>query len=120
MGVVNRIIKRQPNFIKRIYYNLIPFNKRYGEVFDNTSKFLDEVNTWGYDKTKEYQFNNLKNVLINAQNNVPYYGKLFAEYEFNPNIQSFEDMKKLPYLTKSIIMDNFNDLISKNFNGKKI
>ena len=120
MGVVNRIIKRQPNFIKRIYYNLIPFNKRYGEVFDNTSKFLDEVNTWGYDNTKEYQFNNLKNVLINAQNNVPYYGKLFAEYEFNPNIQSFEDMKKLPYLTKSIIMDNFNDLISKNFNGKKI
>ena len=120
MGVVNRIIKRQPNFIKRIYYNLIPFNKRYGEVFDNTSKFLDEVNTWGYDKTKEYQFNNLKNVLINAKNNVPYYGKLFAEYEFNPNIQSFEDMKKLPYLTKSIIMDNFNDLISKNFNGKKI
>ena len=120
MGVVNRIIKRQPNFIKRIYYNLIPFNKRYGEVFDNTSKFLDEVNTWGYDKTKEYQFNNLKNVLINSQNNVPYYGKLFAEYEFNPNIQSFEDMKKLPYLTKSIIMDNFNDLISKNFNGKKI
>jgi len=120
MGIIQRIIKKQPNFIKRLYYNIIPFNKRYGEVFDNTSKFLDEVETWSYGKTKEYQFNSLKNVLINAKNNVPYYGKLFAEYEFNPNIQSFEDMKKLPYLTKGVIMDNFNDLISKNFNGKKI
>jgi len=120
MGIIQKIIKKQPNFIKRLYYNIIPFNKRYCEVFDNTSKFLDEVETWSYGKTKEYQFNSLKNVLINSQNNVPYYGKLFAEYEFNPNIQSFEDMKKLPYLTKGIIMDNFNDLISKNFNGKKI
>jgi phenylacetate-CoA ligase len=120
MGVVNRIIKRQPNFIKRVYYNLIPFNKRYGEVFDNTAKFLDEVDKWGYDRTKEYQFNNLRNILINAKNNVPYYGKLFSEYEFNPYIQSFNDIKKLPYLTKGIIMDNFNDLISKNFIGKKI
>jgi phenylacetate-CoA ligase len=120
MGIIQRTIKKQPNFIKRLYYNIIPFNKRYCEVFDNTSKFLDEVETWSYGKTKEYQFNSLKNVLINSQNNVPYYGKLFAEYEFNPNIQSFEDMKKLPYLTKGIIMDNFNDLISKNFNGKKI
>jgi phenylacetate-CoA ligase len=120
MGVVSRIIKKQPNFIKKIYYNLIPFNKRYGETYNDTSNFLDEVDLWGYDRTRQYQLDKLKNVLIDSQKNVPYYGKLFAEHEFNPNIQSFDDMKKLPYLTKTVIMDNFDDLISKNFNGKKI
>jgi len=120
MGVVNRIIKKQPFFIKKMYYNTVPFNKRYSKIYDETSKFLNEVNTWSYDRSREYQLNTLRNVLIDSQNNVPYYGKLFANYEFNPNIQSLDDIKKLPYLTKTIIMDNFNDLISKNFNGKKI
>jgi len=119
MGIVQRIIKKQPNFIKRIYYNVIPFNKRYGKIFDETSKFLDLVDGWTYDKTKEYQFNELKRVLINAQKYVPYYGKLFSEYEFNPNINSFNDIKKLPYLTKDIINNNFEEMISTNFNGKK-
>ena len=64
MGVVSRIIKKQPNFIKKIYYNLIPFNKRYGETYNDTSNFLDEVDLWGYDRTRQYQLDKLKNVLI--------------------------------------------------------
>jgi phenylacetate-CoA ligase len=120
MGIVQRIIKKQPNMIKKIYYDLVPFNKRYGKVFDDTSKFLEDVEKWGYSQAKDYQFNELKRVLIHSYKNVPYYGKLFAEHEFNPVIQSFDDIKKLPILTKSIIMDNFNDLISKNYNGNKI
>ena len=119
MGILQRIIKKQPNFIKRIYYNTIPFNKRYGKIFDETSKFLTSVDEWTYHKTKEYQFNELSRVLINAQKYVPYYGKLFSEYEFNPNIKSFDDIKKLPYLTKDIINTNFDEMVSKNFNGKK-
>jgi phenylacetate-CoA ligase len=59
-------------------------------------------------------------MLNHCKNNVPYYGKLFANYEFNINIQSFDDIKKLPLLTKDVIIKNTDDLISKNFNGKKI
>lgn len=119
MGVVQRIIKNQPNFIKRIYYNIIPFKKRYGVVYGETLDFLNEVDSWSYDRTKEYQFNELKRVLVNAQKYVPYYGKLFSEYGFDPNITSFDDIKKIPYLTKDIINNNFEDMVSTNFNGKK-
>lgn len=119
MGIIQRIIKKQPNFIKKIYYNIVPFKKRYGSVYGETVDFLNDVDNWTYDRTKEYQFNELKRVLINAQKYVPYYGKLFSDYGFNPNINSFNDIKKLPYLTKDIINDNFEDMVSTNFNGKK-
>jgi phenylacetate-CoA ligase len=120
MGTINRIIKRQPNFVKRLYYNLIPFSKRYGEIYSETLQFLDDVDKWDYHRTKEYQINELRDLLIYSKENVPYYGKLFADYEFNVNITSVEDLSVLPILTKDIINNNFNDLISKSFNGKKI
>ena len=120
MGIINRIIKHQPPIIKKIYYNLIPFKYRYSKLFSKTTDFLNEVNDWSYERTKEYQFNELKLILNHCQNNVPYYGKLFSEYEFNTKIQSLDDIKILPFLTKEIINNNFDDLVSTNFNGKKI
>ena len=120
MGVINRIIKKQPSFIKNVYYNLVPFRYRYGKIFSDTSNFLNKVDKWSYDRSVEYQFNELKKVLHHCHNHVPYYQKTFAKYGFNPNIQSFDDIKKLPLLTKDLISNNFDDLISKNYNGKKI
>ena len=29
-------IKRSPSFIQKVYYNLVPFSKRYGKVFNET------------------------------------------------------------------------------------
>ena len=120
MGIIKRIIKNQPPIVKKIYYDLIPFKYRYGKLFTETKNFLEQVDEWAYEKTKEYQFNELKKILLHCQKNVPYYGKLFSEYGFNPNIKSFNDIEVLPVLTKDIINENFDDLISKNFNGNKI
>jgi phenylacetate-CoA ligase len=120
MGIIKRIIKNQPPIVKKIYYDLTPFKYRYGKLFTETKNFLEQVDEWSYEKSKEYQLSELKKILIHCQNNVPYYGKLFSEYGFNPNITSFDDIKILPLLTKEIINENFEDLISKNFNGKKI
>lgn len=120
MGIINRIVKKQPKIIKKLYYDIVPFKKRYGKLFAETCDFLNEVDEWSYDRSKEYQFNQLRQILKHCNNNVPYYGKLFADYNFNPNIQSFDDIKKLPFLTKDIINNNLDDLVAKNFNGKKI
>ncbi len=120
MGIINRVVKRQPKIVKKFYYNVVPFAKRYGKVFSETSEFLKEFDSWDYDRSRDYQFTQLKKILKHCHKNVPYYRKLFADCEFNPNIQSFEDLKKLPELTKDLINSNFEDLISTNFNGKKI
>jgi phenylacetate-CoA ligase len=120
MGVIKTIIQKQPKIIQNLYYNIIPFRNRYSKVFGETYDFLKKVDSWDYERTKEYQFKELQNLLIYCNSHVPYYQKLFSEHQFNPKIQSFEDINKLPLLTKEIIQNNFNDLISKNYNGKKI
>ena len=120
MGIINRIIKKQPNIIKRVYYNAVPFRNRYGKMFGETLDFLKEVDNWSYDRAKDYQFQELKKLLLHCKQNVPFYSKLFADYEFDVNISSFDDMRKLPILNKSIINKNFDDLLATNFNGEKV
>lgn len=120
MGIIKTIIQKQPKIIKNLYYNIVPFRYRYNKIFGETYDFLKKVDAWDYNKTKEYQFEELKKNLIYCHQNVPFYQKLFSEYEFNPKIQSFNEINKLPYLTKDIIQNNFNELISTSYTGKKI
>lgn len=111
-------IESQPNFLKKVSYRIIPFKYRYGKRFNEFLKFINSCKKWSYDESLNYQLSKLREVLIYSNDNVTYYNKLFSEYSFNPNIKNFDDLKVLPYLTKDIIIDNFDDLISKSFNKK--
>ena len=59
---------------------------------------------------KDYQFETLKHTLIKARDNTKYYKELFNDYSFNPGkLQSVDDIKALPYLTKDIIIKRMSD-----------
>ena len=78
-------------------------------------KHLGETQFWPYEKIREYQFEKLKKLLSHACLNVPYYAQLFLDLGAEPqDIKTFEDFKKIPFLTKEIIRSNFEDLIAKN------
>jgi len=58
----------------------------------------------------------LKKLLNHAYENVPYYRKVFDKRGLKPkDIQDFDDLKKLPYLTKDIVRENLPDLIANNY-----
>lgn len=120
MGLINRIIKKQPSFVKKLYYSTVPFRNRYGKLFGETLDFLNDVDSWSYERTKDYQLQELKNLLLHCKNNVPFYGKMFADYEFDINIKSADEINKLPILTKDIINKNFDEMQAINYNGEKI
>jgi phenylacetate-CoA ligase len=68
---------------------------------------------------EEYQFIRLKNIITYAYLNVPYYNKLFNQIGFTPDdFKSISDIKKIPYLTKQIIRENQDELISENIQKK--
>jgi phenylacetate-CoA ligase len=117
---ISRLLNKSPFIIKRCYYKIVPFEKRYGYQFIETYNFLKNSIEWDRDKLKEFQFEKLKETIINAFENVPYYHKLFIDNGINPNISSFEDVKKIPYLTKNDVRLNYNALISKKFNKNLI
>ena len=116
MASLSRLLNKSPSFIKRYFYKLVPFHRRYGPIFSETYNFLQDSIEWDPNKLKEFQFEKLKETIKNAFENVPYYHKLLIDYGINPNINSFEDVKKIPYLTKIDVRKNYNELLCKNNN----
>ena len=120
MGVVNRFIKKSPNFVKRNYYNVIPFRYRYGKVYSNMLDNLLESSQWSVEKLKDYQTNQLKSLLDHCYKNVPYYNRMFVENGWHPlDFKSVDDLQNFPVLTKKQIMAHHDMMIADNLRHQK-
>ena len=113
------LIKKLPYPIKqgiKYIYGAIPARFRYSTVFWDTYNFLQESQWWSREKLEEYQMQQLSKLLHHAYENVPYYQRVFDERGLKPkDIQNFDDLKKLPYLTKEIIHETFSDMVARNY-----
>jgi len=78
-------------------------------------------NQWApYDKLKHDQEKQMKRMIGFAYENVPYYHDLFKGLGISPGeIQTIEDLEKLPILTKDIIKNNWNDFKPANLSSMK-
>ncbi len=115
MSSVNKILKKSPSFIKKIYYDLVPFEKRYGKVFQETFYNLSLSRNLSLQHLQDYQYTNFVKLIEHAYENVPYYTKIMNDRQLTPkSFKSVEDISLLPFLTKDIITNNFNDLIAQN------
>lgn len=98
-----------------ISYKVFDILKSYRQ-FKKTYDLLKESQYWDMDKIEEYQLNQLESLINHSYNNVPYYKKIFDEREIKPkDIQEFEDLRLLPFLTKELIKKNINQLKAKNY-----
>ena len=92
---------------------LLIFNYK---TFRKTYRFLQGSQWWSQDQIEAYQLERLHKLLNHSYSNVPYYTKLFGEQGLKPeDIHSFQDLQKLPFLTKEIVRKNINDLKAKNY-----
>lgn len=110
---LKKIRDTMPEFLKyltaSIFRNKLIKNKDYVEY----TKLLENREFLNEEVIKEYQFNELKKILIYAKDTVPYYTKLFNQVGFDPQeMKSANEMKVIPFLTKEIIRKNFDQLIS--------
>jgi phenylacetate-CoA ligase len=115
------VIKKQSPCFKNFLFNWVPFRFRYGQEFSKTFHFLTKSEKWNTDKLREHQTTELKKLLIHSYETVEYYNGLFKEYGFDPYKFKYNDeIKRLPFLTKDIINNNFKSLISSRFKDKKL
>lgn len=78
--------------------------QRFGGIYEDTLEFLQNSQWWSLEQQQVFQFEKLRRMLEIAQNAVPYYRDLFKETGFSAkNVQSPDDLKKLPVLKKSDI-----------------
>ncbi len=122
--MMKKLVKKSPlfsplKFLYRKYKYYQPARYRYGKAFVETWDLLNKSEFWSEEKISEYQLKQLKKIIYHAYKNVPYYTNLFDSYSIKPeDIKDFEDLKKIPYLTKDIINQHRKEMIDKNFPQK--
>ena len=115
----NSVLHEPLNYIRGKFLYHLPVRIKYGKVFYDTLNFLDESEFWPEDKIRKYQLEQLQIIIGHAYKNVPYYTYLFNSIGFKPEeFNDFADLKKIPYLTKEIIQEHREKLISGNFPKK--
>ncbi len=92
-----------------LFRNKLVFNDEFCRYYD----LLVERQYMNADEIKAYQLKQLKEILIHSYKTVPYYRELFNNISFNPDrFSDFQEMEKIPFLTRELIIKNFAKLIS--------
>jgi len=78
--------------------------------------WLQKTQWWPPEQLRELQNTKLRALVKHAYENVPYYHRIFEERGLTAgDIQTEDDLSKLPILTKNDIRHNFNDMLAKDF-----
>lgn len=91
--------------------------KRYviGKQYTNTRSFLNDSQWWSEDRLRNYQEEQLRELIEHAYQNVPYYRDLFDNQGLSiSDIQTVDDLSKLPRLRKDDIRQNYQRLQAQN------
>lgn len=73
-------------------------------------KFLKGTEHWTQKQISDYQLCEIRRIVSNAYNNTVGYNKLYNDYGIFPsNINSLEEFRKLPLITKEMIRDHLDD-----------
>ncbi|MFT7157665.1 MAG: phenylacetate-CoA ligase, partial [Parvicella sp.] len=84
-------------------------------------KFLRKSQYWGEDEIRDYQSQKLKLLVAHSYKNIPYYNELFKKVKLKPtDIQSIDDITKIPILTKEMVQSQGHKLLNPHHNLKNI
>lgn len=85
-----------------------PFRRRYRE--------LHKSQWWDADRLREYQLARLRNTLLRAYQDVPFYRRWFDDAGFDPaGVRDLAHMGRLPILTKRDVIEAGDSLHSRRF-----
>mgnify|MGYP005989171319 CR=1 FL=1 len=95
-------------FLFPFYYRVLKKSKVVEKVNGANARLL-----WDQKKLKEYQWQQLTNLLKFCWNNVPYYKRVWQEAGITSveQINNLDEFSKLPILTKQDVMAHYNELI---------
>jgi phenylacetate-CoA ligase len=96
-------------------------NVRYGKNFDAWTKFYSESVLWSEGELKEYQREKMTELIRHCFSSVPFYRKKWRSMGLSlEDFKDLEDLSKFPYTNKENIHSNLKELISENYDQKKL
>lgn len=120
----SRIYNAAPVSCKNIIgsiYSYFSNTYKYGGIYERYREFLKETQYYSNEKLREIQEKKLSDILKYANNNSRYYNHLIRKYDVHlTGSDIFEEIKKLPILTKDIVRENYNDIRTNIPTSKKL
>jgi len=90
------------------FINKIPYSKRpgLGSVYKNRLTEINLINNYNQEQKQEFIFSRLKALTKLAYSNIPFYKGHYDKEGFHPeDLKSFDDLKKIPVISKSILQE---------------
>lgn len=103
------------------YYGFSTSLKKYGKTYHEYLKYLQTSQWLNYQRKIEIRNQLLRNTVRDAVIYVPYYSELFKKLKLtSDDIQTPDDLTKLPILTKKDVVNHYERLLSKKYSLKKL
>jgi phenylacetate-CoA ligase len=114
-----KLYSQSPVFVQTLAFNAYALRihkERYGEKYDRVRRELGETQYYSRERMEEYQNRRLVQLVQHAYQTVPYYRDLFDRHGLtSKDIQSKDDIHKIPVLTRDAVRSNRNRLISDKY-----
>jgi phenylacetate-CoA ligase len=108
------IYDRSPIFFQNFMATMYGYKakkNRYGKAYRDHLEYLKEVHQYSREQLEELQFNELMNLLRHAVSNSKFYRELYDGIDIE-SFSSVDDLKRLPIVTKEMIRQNIDDVIT--------
>ena len=94
-------------------YRCLPKSFRLGARFGEFEKLARDGEAWSAEQIREYQFKQLRSVLIQAASHCVFYQRSFFRAHFRPEeFRSLDDLQKVPLLEKASLQESPLEFVS--------
>lgn len=118
------IYDRLPVFFQNMIlsgFSLLLDHERYGGNFSEFKSLLSRSQWYSPEKLRQYQEQKLIELIEYSYEHVNYYRKIMDERNLKPSdITCIDDLKKMPILTREDIKNNFDQLLSDEFQMESV
>ncbi len=114
MSFLEKVYDNSPIFLQNIMCSLEGYRKcrvRYADAYWKHRKFLEDFDNWPLEKQLEYQRTEMVKFIKYAYNNSKFYHNLYQGINID-EIQTVEDLKKLPMVDKEMLRANMSDVVT--------
>jgi phenylacetate-CoA ligase len=116
--------EKMPRWLKSTLGNGLFFSPPkwlLGKGFKANYGFVRDAQWWSAERTHEYQFNKLREILNLAYRKTDFYRRTFDTAGFCPgDLHSLEEVRQLPTINRQAIMENLSDMCTKSVTARDV
>ena len=113
-----------PVFAQNLAFTILGYRSRhirYGGAFHRRLRELQDSEWWDADRINEFHRTQLRQMIRHCYDTVPYYHDLFDANGIRPeDIAEVTDLPQVPLLTKDIVREQGDRLISSHYRDQKL